>query len=214
MAKKRDLAVKERIDSVLAKLKKVCQQVSVNNNYCSICHERLPSPSAVYCPACGTILKGDQKELDQQRILQLFDKADQAFGDEEWADGIYLLIDALRLDPSNEETRRRLMNARQQYRIMRRYEWAEEYYFSRNLEAALRNLREIQELRPEEETVNDLIDEIELEMQSKDKKTQRRERWRKFFDTSLVVFFYLLMAALLAVLVIALFVLGGAVLPL
>ena len=64
------------------------------------------------------------------------------------------MIDALRLDPLNEETRRRLANARQQYRIMRRYEWAEEHYFSRNLEAALRNLREIQQLRPEEEAVN------------------------------------------------------------
>lgn len=203
----------ERIDSVVTKIKKACQQVRVNNNYCSFCHERLPSPSAVYCPACGTILKGDQKELDQQRILQLYDKADQAFGEEEWADGIYQLIDALRLDPSNEETRRRLMNARQQYRIVRRYEWAEEYYFSRNLEGALRNLREIQALRPEEETVNDLIDEIELELQRTDKKYQRREKWGKFFDTGLVVLFYLLMAAILVVLVIALFVLGGAVLP-
>ncbi len=205
--------MKELIDSVLTQLKNSSQRLTANNNYCPFCHEMLPTASAMYCPACGTILKGNQKELDQQRILQLYDRADEAFDDEEWPDGIYLLIDALRLDPSNEETRRRLTNARQQYRIMRRYEWAEEYYFSRNLEAALRNLREIKELRPEEEAVNELIEQIEREQNSKDKKKIRQVKLGKFIDTSLVVLFYLMMAALLAVLVIAMFILAGSVLP-
>lgn len=205
--------VTELIDSVFSQIKSRSQQLTADNNYCPFCHEALPSPSIMYCPACGTILKGNQKELDQQRILQLYEKADEAFDDEEWPDGIYLLIDALRLDPSNAETRRRLMNARQQYRIMRRYEWAEEYYFSRNLEAALHNLREIQKLRPEEEAVKELIEEIEQELHGKDKKKKRGVKLGKFVNTSLVVLFYLLMAALLAVLVIAMFILAGSALP-
>jgi hypothetical protein len=206
--------VKELVDSVLAQLKNGSQQLTANKNYCPFCHELLPTPSAMYCPACGTILKGNQRELDQQRILQLYEKADQAFEDEEWPDGIYLLIDALRLDPVNEETRRRLANARQQYRIMRRYEWAEEHYFSRNLEAALRNLRDIKQLRPEEEAVNELIDEIEQELYDKKNGKKRRMKLGKFVDTSLVVLFYLMMVALLIVLVIAMFILAGSVLPL
>ena len=75
--------VKELIDTVFTQLKNGSQRLTANNNYCPFCHEMLPAPSAMYCPACGTILKGNQRELDQQRILQLYGKADEAFEDEE-----------------------------------------------------------------------------------------------------------------------------------
>lgn len=181
--------------------------------YCPHCRSVLPSVGSTYCPSCGAILVGDQKKLDQIRILQLYEKASACFEDEEWSEGIYLLIDALRLDPSNEETRQRLSEARKQFRVTRLIEWAEEHYFSRNLDGALRNLYDVQKIRPEDDEVNDLIEEIEAEFNQVDKKRVRKRKRQKAFNQSMVVIFYLLMAAFVVVLAVAMFMLLGVEAP-
>ena len=182
-------------------------------SYCPHCRSVLPSVGATFCPACGTILIGDQKELDQVRILGLYEKAAHCFEQEEWSEGIYLLIDALRLDPTNQETRDRLDEARKQYRVTRLLEWAEEHYFSRNLDGALRNLYEVKRIRPEDADVIDLINEIEDELDEVDKKKVRRRKRKKFFNQLMVVLFYLLMAGFVVLLAVAMFMLIGAKAP-
>jgi hypothetical protein len=181
--------------------------------YCPYCQSVLPSVGATFCPSCGSILVGNQESLDQIRILQLYEKANECFEDEEWSEGIYLLIDALRLDPANGETRARLLDARRQYRVTRLIEWAEEHYFSRNLQGALRNLHDVRSIRPDDEEVNRLIEEIEEELNHVDKKKVRKRRRQKTFNQSMVVLFYLLMAAFVVVLAVAMFMLVGAEAP-
>lgn len=181
--------------------------------HCPHCQSVLPSVGATFCPACGTILIGDQEALDQIRILQIYDKAEECFADEEWSEGIYLLIDALQLDPSNNETRERLSEARRQYRVTRLVEWAEEHYFSRNLDGALRNLKDVMKIRPDNEEILELIEEIEAEYDQVDRKKVRKRKRQKVFNSSMVVLFYLLMAAFVVVLGVAMFMLLGAKAP-
>lgn len=180
---------------------------------CPYCRSVLPSVGATFCPSCGAILIGDQEKLDQIRILQLYEKAARCFEDEEWSEGIYLLIDALQLDPTKEETRTRLSEARKQYRVTRLVEWAEEHYFSRNLDGALRNLYDVRRIRPDDEEINELIEEIESENDQVDKKMVRRRSRQKKFNATMVVLFYLLMAAFVVVLAVAMFMLIGAKAP-
>lgn len=181
--------------------------------YCPYCRSVLPSVAATFCPSCGSILVGDQDKLDQIRILQLYEKASECFEDEDWSEGIYLLIDALRLDPANAETRTRLLEARRQFRVTRLIEWAEEHYFSRNLQGALRNLHDVQKIRPDDEEINNLIDEIEEELNHGDEKKERKTRRHNAFNHAMVVLFYLLMAAFIVVLAVAMFMLIGVEAP-
>lgn len=181
--------------------------------HCPYCQSVLPSVGATFCPSCGSILVGDQEVLDQIRIQQLYEKAEECFAEEEWSEGIYLLIDALQLDPSNEETRNRVSEARRQYRVTRLVEWAEEHYFSRNLDGALRNLYDVKKIRPENEEILELIEEIEAEYDQVDGKKVRKRKRQKLFNSSMVVIFYLLMAAFVVVLGVAMFMLLGAKAP-
>ncbi|MEE4193655.1 MAG: hypothetical protein V2J07_00510 [Anaerolineae bacterium] len=181
--------------------------------HCPHCQSILPSVGATFCPSCGTILLGDQEKLDQIRILQLYEKAEECFVDEEWSEGIYLLIDALRLDPSNQETRERISEARKQFRVMRLIEWAEEHYFSRNLDGALQNLQEVLKIRPDDEEILDLVAEINEEYHQVDRKRNRKRRRQKAFNSTMVVIFYLLMAAFMVVLGVAMFMLLGVRVP-
>lgn len=181
--------------------------------YCPYCHAILPSVGATFCPSCAAILIGDQEALDQQRIVALYRKAENCFREEDWSGGIYLLIDALRLDPANAETRLRLTEARQQFRVTRLIEWAEEHYFSRNLDGALKNLLEVQALQPENEEVQQLIVEVEAELEQGNKKRTRRRKRQSRFNHSMVVIFYLLMAAFIVVLAMAMFMLIGVRIP-
>lgn len=181
--------------------------------HCPHCQSVLPSVGSTFCPSCGVVLIGDQEKLDQLRILRLYEKAEDCFREEEWSEGIYLLIDGLRLDPSNPETRSRLKEARQQYRVTRLIEWAEEHYFSRNLDNALKNLEEVQSIQPDNEEVSQLIAEVNAEFDQKDKKKVRRQKRKRGFNQTMVVLFYLLMAAFIVILIVAMFMLIGARIP-
>jgi len=171
---------------------------------CPNCQKKLQSLTAVYCPHCGMILKGKQKDLDQSRIAMLYRQAEECVKNEEWAEGIYLLIDALRLEPNNNETQKRIKVARHDYRMTRLYEWSEEHYFARNFEAALQNLQEIQEEQPDYQDVQTMIDEIEIEARHLDKKHIRKNRRKRFINKSAVGLYYLLIMAFVIVLLTAL----------
>lgn len=175
------------------------------NRQCPNCQKELQSLTSVYCPYCGTILKGKQKDLDQSRIPMLYRQAEECIENEEWAEGIYLLIDALRLEPNNVETQKRISAARHGYRLARLYEWAEEHYFARNFKAALQNLQEIQEEQPDYQDVQTMIDNIEVEAHQLDKKHIRKKRRRRFFNKSAIGLYYLLMFTFVIVMLIALF---------
>jgi len=149
------------------------------------------------------ILKGKQKDLDQSRISMLYRQAEEHIENEEWAEGIYLLIDALHLEPNNSETQSRITIARRNYRLSRLYEWAEEHYFARNFKAALQNLYEIQEEQPDYKDVQKMIQEIEA--RQVDKKHIRKNRRRRFINKSAIGLYYLLIMAFVIVLLIALF---------
>ncbi|MCD4751699.1 MAG: hypothetical protein K8R40_01375 [Anaerolineaceae bacterium] len=179
--------------------------MNAHTQQCPGCQKMLRSLTAVYCPFCGTVLKGKQKDLDQSRISMLYRQAEECIENEEWTEGIYLLIDALRLEPNNVETQNRIKIARHDYRLARLYEWAEEHYFARNFEAALQNLQEIQEEQPDYQDVQTMIDEIEIEARQVDKKHIRKNRRRRFINKSAIGFYYLLIMAFVIVLLIALF---------
>jgi len=172
---------------------------------CPNCQKELQSLTAGYCPHCGMILKGKQKDLDQSRISMLYRQAEACIENEEWAEGIYLLIDALRLVPNNMEAQKRIKVARHDYRMTRLYEWAEEHYFARNFEAALQNLEEIQEEQPDYQDVQTMIGEIEIEARQVDKKHIRKNRRRRFVNKSAIGVYYLLIMAFVIVILIALF---------
>ena len=172
---------------------------------CPNCQKELQSLTAVYCQSCGMILKGKQKDLDQSRISMLYRQAEEHIENEEWAEGIYLLIDALHLEPNNSETQSRITIARRNYRLSRLYEWAEEHYFARNFKAALQNLYEIQEEQPDYKDVQKMIQEIEIEARQVDKKHIRKNHRRRFINKSAIGLYYLLIMAFVIVLLIALF---------
>ena len=175
-----------------------------NGQKCPNCNETLQSLTAVYCPNCGMVLKGSQKDLDQSRIVMLFQQAEKHIENEEWTEGIYLLIDALRLDPENKETQQRVRVARQQYRLARLYEWAEEHYFARNFPAALQNLHEIEEVQPDYRNVNKMIEDVEKEAFQKSKKTIRKLRRNRFFSKLIIALYYFILVTFVTVLVVAL----------
>ena len=179
--------------------------MTVHTQQCPNCMKDLQSMTAVFCPHCGMILKGKQKDLDKSRVLMLYRQADECVENEEWAEGIYLLIDALHLEPGNQETLKRITIARHDYRMNRLYEWAEEHYFARNFDAALQNLQEIQEEQPDYRDVKMMIDEIEIEARQVDKKHVRKKRRRGFVNKSAIGFYYLLIAAFVTVVLVAVF---------
>ena len=179
--------------------------VTSYSQQCPNCRKDLQSLTAVYCPHCGMILKGKQKELDQSRISMLYHQAEECIENEEWAEGIYHLIDALHLEPNKSETLKRITIARHDYRLARLYEWAEEHYFARNFKAALQNLQEIREDEPDYLDVQTMIDDIEIEARQGDKKVNRKKRRRRFINKSAIGFYYLLIIGFVIVLLVAFF---------
>jgi len=170
---------------------------------CPNCNQKLLSITDVYCAHCGMILKGAEKALDQSRVVMLQRKAEEHFEIEEWTEGIYLLIDALRLAPQNEATHKRLQEARSEFRLSRLYEWAEEHYFAQNFSAALQNLREIQETDPNYRDIESMMEMVESESFQKNKKHLRKNRRRRFVDKFMVGFYYVLIMGFVVVAVTA-----------
>ncbi|NSW53687.1 MAG: hypothetical protein HPY85_14395 [Anaerolineae bacterium] len=178
-------------------------------NTCPYCNGKLATASAVYCPHCGTVLRVPQGSLDDERIQCLYHQADQFFAEEEWSDGIYLLVDALRLDPENAETRQRLKEARHQYRLARLYEWAEEHYFAGSYNEAMDHLDEIASEDPDYRDVREMIERIQVEKPGKKSKQKRRQGFRRLFDLGIQWVYVFLISIFLLVFAAAVFLLVG-----
>ncbi|MBN2046511.1 MAG: hypothetical protein JW750_01610 [Anaerolineaceae bacterium] len=174
---------------------------------CPYCSEKIYALNLRYCPNCGAVLKGSAKELDQARVLSLYQQAEAAAAEDEWSEAILRLIDALKLDPENETTKEKLEKARHQYHLARQFEWAQEHYFARHLDDALKNLREIEQEDPGNAEVLALVQKIEAEKTHKDKKLIRKARRRLFFNEAFSVSYYLLMIAFLLILALTVFLL-------
>ena len=176
---------------------------------CPYCQKTLHSLSEVYCPYCGVILKGKKADLDRDRVRALMQRADDFLKEEAYPDGIYLLIDALRLQPDNAEVLKKLNAARRQYRLARMYEWAEEHYFAHNLDAALANLNEIAAEAPNYRNIKEMIPRIEDEKNHRTRKEIRKQRIQHFWAHSMNYALYGLLAVFSLVMLIALLYLVG-----
>lgn len=160
---------------------------------CPYCQGVLFSLTQAYCPHCGTLLKGKQTDLDRERVQALRFEAEKKLADDNWVEAIYLLIDALRLQPDNEILKAELMEARRQFRLMRMYEWAQENYYAGKYDKALAHLREILLQDEEHADAHELVARIEEKQLSKHKKKNRKTTRNANVNTALITFLLILL---------------------
>ncbi len=160
---------------------------------CPYCQGELASLTQGYCPHCGVMLKGKQTDLDTDRVEALRLQAAKNLADDNWVEGIYLLIDALRLQPENELVKAELMEARRKFRLMRMYEWAQENYYAGKYDEALVHLREILLQDDDYKDVLELIKRIEEKKLKKRSKKNGKTRKKANVNGILTLFLLLLL---------------------
>jgi len=161
--------------------------------HCPYCQGELTSLTQVYCPHCGTLLKGKPVDLDIDRVKALSLEAEKNVADGNWVEAIYLLIDALRLQPENETIKDQLMDARRKFRMTRLYDWAQENFYAGKYDEALAHLHEILMQDEKYADVREFVARIEEKKQSKNKKKNRKTRRKAVMNSAMMTFLLILL---------------------